>query len=75
MGLKFYATPSDGAHVENPCHYRRAQATIARRQRVMERRRKGGKNRGKAGILVRKAHRKVANQWRDMQHKAAGRII
>jgi len=75
LGLEYYATLSDGTHVENPRYYRKAQDTIARRQRTMERRKKGGKNRAKVGILVRKAHRKVANQRRDMQHKATRRII
>jgi len=75
MGLEYYATMSDGTHIENPRYYRKMQATLARRQRVMERRGKGGKNRGKAGVLVRKAHRKIANQRTDMQHKAARRII
>jgi len=73
--LEYYATMSDGMHVSNPRYYRKAQETIARRQRVMERRKKGGKNRGKAGVLVKKAHRHVANQRRDMQHKAARRIV
>jgi len=75
MGLEYYATLSDGTHIENPRYYRKAQETIAHRQRVMERRKKGGKNRGKAGVLVRKAHRTVANQRRDMQHKTARRIV
>ncbi len=75
MGLEYYATLSDGTHIENPRHYRKAQDTIARRQRVMEQRRKGSGKCAKAGVLVRKAHRKVANQRRDMQHKVARRIV
>jgi len=75
MGLDYYATMSDGTHIENPRYYRKSQAVLARRQRSMERKRKGGGKRAKAGILVRKAHRKIANQRRDMQHKAARRIV
>jgi len=75
MGLEYYATLSNKEHVENPRYYRKAQEVIARRQRVMERRKKGGKNRGKAGVLVRKAHRHIANQRKDMQHKAARTIV
>ncbi len=75
MGLEYYATLSTGEHIENPRYYRKSQGVLARRQRSMERKRKGSGKRAKAGILVRKAHRKIANQRRDMQHKAARRIV
>lgn len=85
MGLEYYATLSTGEHIENPRYYRKAQVTVARRQRAFERKRKRvklkdgtyryGKNRAKAGILLKRAHRHVANQRRDMQHKAARRIV
>lgn len=75
MGLEYYASMSDETHIENPRYYRKSQAVLARRQRSMERKRKGSGKRAKAGVLVRKAHRKVASQRRDMQHKAARRIV
>jgi len=85
MGLEYYATLSTGEHIENPRHYRKAQATIARRQCSFERKKKRvklkdgtyryGKNRVRAGILLKRAHRHVANQRRDMQHKAAKKIV
>ena len=75
MGIEYFASMSDGAHIENPRHYRRAETTIARRQRLMERRKKGGKNKSKAGVLVKKAHRKAARQRKDMQFKAARQIV
>jgi putative transposase len=34
-----------------------------------------GKNRARAGILLKRAHRHVANQRKDMQHKAARKIV
>jgi len=85
MGLEYYATLSTGEHIENPRYYRKAQATIARRQRLFERKKKRvklkdgtyryGKNRARAGILLKRAHRHVANQRKDMQHKAARKIV
>jgi len=85
MGLEYYVMMSDGTHIENPRCYRKAQATIARRQRAFERKKKRvklkdgtyryGKNRARAGILLKHAHRHVANQRRDMQHKAARKIV
>ncbi len=85
MGLEYYASMSDGTHIENPRYYRIAQATIARRQRAFERTKKRvklkdgtyryGKNRARAGLLLKRAHRHVANQRKDMQHKAARKIV
>jgi len=34
-GLEYYATLSNGEHIENPRYYRKARATIARRQRAL----------------------------------------
>lgn len=85
MGLEYYATLSTGEHIENPRCYRKAQATIARRQQAFDSKKKRvklkdgtyryGKNRARAGILLKRAHRHVANQRKDMQHKAAHRIV
>ncbi|MCA1599052.1 MAG: transposase [Chloroflexi bacterium] len=85
MGLEYYVTLSTGEHIENPRYYRKAQATIARRQRAFERTKKRvklkdgtyryGKNRARVGIALKKAHRHVANQRRDMQHKATRKIV
>jgi len=85
MGLEYYASMSDGTHIENPRYYRKAQATIAHRQRAFDRTKKRvklkdgtyryGKNRARAGILLKRAHRHVANQRKDMQHKAARKIV
>lgn len=75
MGLEYFATLSTGEHVENPRYYRKAQEAIARHDRAMRRRKRGGKNRAKAGILLKRAHRHVANQRKDMQHKLSRRIV
>jgi len=85
MGLEYYATLSTGEHIENPRYYRKAQAMLARRQQAFARTKERvkvkdgtyryGKNRARASILLKRAHRHVANQRRDMQHKAARRIV
>jgi len=36
----YYASMSDGTHIENPRYHRKGQATIARRQRAFERTKK-----------------------------------
>ncbi len=80
MGLDYYASLSDGMHIENPRYYRNAQDVIARRDRAMRAKKTRsktyqGKNRAKAAILLRKAHRHVTNQRKNMQHKAARHIV
>ncbi len=85
LGLEYFATLSTGEHIENPRHYRKAQAVIAKRQQAFEHKKKRvklkdgtyryGKNRAKAGIALKKAHRHVANQRRDLHHKTARMIV
>ncbi len=82
MGLEYYATLSNGEHIKNPRYYRAAQARIAtcdRRMRTKktysEKTKTGGKNRAKAAIALRKAHRHVAKQRRDMQFKAVKALV
>lgn len=85
LGLEYFATLSTGEHIENPRHYRKAQAVIATRQQAFERKKKRvklkdgtyryGKNRAKAGIALKKAHRHVANQRRDLHHKVANALV
>jgi putative transposase len=85
LGLEYFATLSTGEHIENPRHYRKAQEHIAACNRRFQTKRKRvklkdgtyryGKNRAKAGIALKKAHRHVANQRRDLHHKTARMIV
>ena len=71
VGLTAFATLADGTEVENPRCYRRAQARLRLAQRRVARRKRGGKNRRKAVVLLQKAHAKVMHQRSDFQHKVA----
>lgn len=85
LGLEYFATLSTGEHIENPRHYRRAQERIAACTRRFQATRKRvtlkdgtyryGKNRAKAGSALKKAHRHVANQRRDLHHKVANTLV
>jgi len=46
----YYATMSDGTHIENPRYYRTGQAVLARRQQSMEHKRKGSGKRANHGL-------------------------
>ncbi len=75
LGLKSFLVASDGASVEPPCHYRKAQKKLRRAQRALARKRKGSIRRGNARRRVAKLHEKVANQRRDFHHKQARRLV
>jgi putative transposase len=75
LGLEHFATLSDGAHIENPRHFRKGEAVLARRQKALARKKRGSTRRKKAKLLLAKAHRKVGNQRRDFHHKTANALV
>jgi putative transposase len=75
VGLTAFATLADGTEVENPRYYQRAQAKLRLAQRRVARRKRGGKNRRKAVLLLQKAHAKVKAQRADFHHKVARTLV
>jgi putative transposase len=75
VGLTAFATLADGTAVENPRYYKRAQARLRLAGRRVARRKRGGKNRRKAVLLLQKAHARVKNQRTDFHHKVARRLV
>jgi putative transposase len=75
MGLTAFVTLADGTEIDNPRYYQRAHAKLRLAQRRVARRKRGGKNRRKAVLLLQKAHAKVKNQRTDFQHKIARTLV
>ncbi|MFO7765467.1 MAG: transposase, partial [Pelovirga sp.] len=75
VGLKSFATLSDGAEIANPKHLRKTEARLKRSQRALSRKKKGGNNRKTARQVVTNLHRKVRNQRLDFHHKEARKIV
>ncbi len=71
MGLKVFLVTADGAVVENPRHYRKAEKALAKAQRRVSRRKLGSTRRKKAVRLLARKHQKVKRQRRDFHHKTA----
>ena len=71
MGLKVFLITAAGKPVENPRHYRKAQAALRRSQRAVARKQKGSHRRKKAVALLKRKHQKVQRQRQDFQHKTA----
>src|SRR5690242_4345598 len=69
LGVSKLATLSTGDVIENPCHYRKAEAKLARAQQELARKKRGSNRRKKAVQKVAKLHRKTRNQRNDYLHK------
>ena len=65
---------SDGSKPGYPRPYREAQTRLAREQRKLSRRKKGGKNRAKQKRKVARLHERIANQRSDFLHKQSRQI-
>ena len=75
LGLVHFATLSTGETIENPRYLRHAEKKLERLQQALARKKRGSHRRKKAGKLVGKTHRKVANQRRDFLHKASRKLV
>lgn len=75
LGIKDFAILSDGQKIENPKHLRKYEKRLARTQRMLSRRKMGGKNREKARIKVAILHEKIANTRNDFLHKLSTKLI
>jgi len=71
VGIKEFLVDSTGRSVDNPKFFRQSERILRRRQRALARKIRGSHRRGKAKILVAKAHEKIVNQRKDFLHKVA----
>jgi putative transposase len=74
-GIKSFLTLSDGTVIENPRFYQSLQKSLRVVQRSVSRKKKGGSNRRKAVLKLRKIHQKIRNCRLDFQHKAARFLV
>jgi putative transposase len=75
VGLTAFAALSDGTEIQNPRHYRKAQAKLRRAGRKVSRRKKGSNRRRKAVLELQRAHAHVKNQRADFLHKESRKIV
>jgi putative transposase len=74
LGIKHLATLSDGTVIENPRYFKRRLQKLQRLQRVVSRRKKGGKNRKKAVRKLARLHRQIKQQRRNTLHQVTTRL-
>jgi putative transposase len=75
LGIKDFATFSDGTKVANPKHLLKSLKKMKRLQRQLSRKVKGSNNRDKARIKVARLHSRIANQRFDFLHKLSTQIV
>ena len=75
LGVKTLATCSDGNVFENPKALSKNLKSLKRKQRVVSRKKKGSRNRGKAKLKVARLHYRISNIRRDALHKATTKLI
>src|SRR5262249_48348933 len=75
LGLGSFATRSDGERILAPGCYRAAERYLAKCQRRVSKRTKGGHRRRKAVCWLGKAHQRVRPPRADFHHKAALALV
>jgi putative transposase len=75
LGVKAFATLSDGMRIFNPGWYRRTERALKTAQRRVSRRKRSSHRRRKAVTLLAKAHQKVKRQRADFHHKTALALV
>lgn len=75
LGIKDFATFSDGTKVSNPKHLEKYEHKLKRLQRNVTRKKKGSNNRKKAIQKLALCHLKIKNSRKDFHHKLSTQII
>lgn len=75
LGIKGFATTSDGKVIENPKYLKKSEKKLRKLQKDLSRCKKGSKNREKCRIKVARCHEKITNQRKDFLNKLSKRLI
>lgn len=74
-GISAFLTLSDGTQIDNFKYYESTQKKLRIAQRRVSRRKKGGNQRRKAVLQLKKIHQKIRNQRNDFQHKVSTYLV
>lgn len=69
VGLKNFVVDSTGISIPAPRFFRELEQKLKSRSRAVSRKRKGGRNRYKAVIRLRRVHQRIADSRSDFTHK------
>ena len=75
LGIKEFCITSNGQTIENPKYLKKSLNKLAKLQRELSRKSKGGSNRNKARIKVARLQEHIRNQRKDFLQKLSTEII
>jgi putative transposase len=75
LGLKTFATLSNGIKIDNPRHLKQYEKRLAFMQRQLSRKKKGGTNRFEAKRKVANIYEKIQNTRADFLHKLSMQLV
>ena len=75
VGIKTFASLSDGTAIENPKFLKRSSKRLAQAQRKLALQEKGSPERIKAKKAVAKVHERISNQRSDFAHQESTKIV
>lgn len=75
VGLKTFASLSNGEVIENPRFFRAEENALAKAQRKLAKQKRGSKARKKAHKVVSRVHERVRNRRHDFVHQTARRLV
>jgi len=75
LGLRIFATLSNGMRINNPRHFKKYENRLAFIQRKFSRKKKGSTSRKRAKIRVAKLHEKISDCRRDFLHKISTELV
>jgi putative transposase len=75
LGLKTFATLSNGMKINNPRHFKGYEERLAFVQRKFSRKKKRSTNRKRAKLKVAKLHEKISDCRKDFLHKITTKLV
>ena len=75
VGLKTFASLSNGENVDNPRFFRRDEKVLAKAQRKLAKQKRGSRERRKARRVVSRIHERIRNRRHDFVHQTARRLV
>ncbi len=75
VGLRSFATLSDGSQIANPRFFKREEKVLVKAQRKFSKQEKGTFERAKARKVVARIHERIANKRRNFSHQIARKLV
>lgn len=75
LGLKDFLVDDSGSTIPIPQYARRSEKRLRKFNKAFSRKKRGGKNRAKAGIKLKKHYQKVARQRKDFHFKTSKKLL